>query len=230
MRKWYAPHVPRAISPQVLQCQWFALSTSGTRRACAGAAPSTHGADKGAQSQNANAVSGVLSEPCAIHMGPPPDQHRTASGPPPDTDATDLHKAWDCRPANAGPLPFVPIGADVRKAPANASHKPHPGDIRATPRPYTRHRLRSTEQPQGHTKATPRLPQGYPKATPRPPQGYPKATPRLPQGYIKATPKPPSSFLRSLPKHGRGWAGCGRGGPVVIGGGDHVEDDLTAAY
>ena len=121
MRKWYAPHVPRAISPQVLQCQWFALSTSGTRRACAGAAPSTHGADKGAQSQNANAVSGVLSGPCTIHMGPPPDQHRTAPRPPPDTDVTDMHQAWDCRLANAGPLPFVPIGA-IRVS----SHFPHP--------------------------------------------------------------------------------------------------------
>jgi len=32
-------------------------------------------------------------------------------GPPPDTDATDLHEAWDCRLANAGLLPSVPIGA-----------------------------------------------------------------------------------------------------------------------
>src|ERR1039458_10051045 len=149
-------------------------------------------------------------------MGPPPDQYRTASGPPPDTDATDLHKAWDCRPANAGPLPFVPIGADVRKAPANASHKPHPCDIRATPRPYTRHRLRSTEQPQGHSKATPRLhlgytkatprpPQGHPKATPRPPQGYTKATPRLPQGYPKATPRLPQGYTKATPRLHQGY-------------------------
>src|ERR1035438_8004292 len=46
---------------------------------------------------------------------------------------------------------------------------------KATPRPYTRHRLRSTKPPQGHPKATPRPPQGYPKATPRLPQGYPEA-------------------------------------------------------
>ena len=55
----------------------------GTRRPCARAAPSTDGADKNAQRQNANVVSGVLSGPCAIHMGPPPDQHRTASRLPP---------------------------------------------------------------------------------------------------------------------------------------------------
>src|ERR1017187_1077729 len=69
----------------------------GTRRACAGAAPFTHGADKDAQSQKVNVVSGVLSGPCAIHMGPPPDPHRTAPRPPPDTDATDLHETWDCK-------------------------------------------------------------------------------------------------------------------------------------
>src|ERR1039458_10110423 len=142
-------------------------------------------------------------------MGPPPDQYRTASGPPPDTDATDLHKAWDCRPANAGPLPFVPIGADVRKAPANASHKPHPCDIRATPRPYTRHRLRSTEQPQGHSKATPRLPQGYPKATSRLHQGYTKATLKL----LKVSPQAWSGVggLRARwPSGGRGRRPCRR--------------------
>src|ERR1035438_2243970 len=132
MRMWYASHVPRAISPQVLQYQWFAQSTWGIRRACAGAAPSTHSADKDTQSQNVNVVSGLLSGPCAIHMGPPPDQHRTNTGPPrdhtrppprppPDTDVTDMHQAWDCRLANAGPLPFVPIGA-IRVS----SHFPHP--------------------------------------------------------------------------------------------------------
>jgi hypothetical protein len=65
--------LPPVISPQVIQRQWFAQSTWGTRRACAGAAQSTHGADKEAQSQNVNVVSGVLTESCAIHMGPPPD-------------------------------------------------------------------------------------------------------------------------------------------------------------
>src|ERR1035441_8271326 len=97
MRMHCAPHLPPAISSQVLQCQWFAQSTWGTRRACAGAAPFTHGADDDAQSQKVNVVSGLLSGPCAIHMGPPPDPHRTAPRPPPDTDATDLHEAWDCK-------------------------------------------------------------------------------------------------------------------------------------
>src|ERR1035441_3862883 len=72
-----------AISSQVLQRQWFAQSTWGIRRACAGTAPSTHGADKDAQSQKANVVSGVLTESCAIHMGPPADPHRTPSRLPP---------------------------------------------------------------------------------------------------------------------------------------------------
>jgi hypothetical protein len=121
MRMNCAPHLPPAIIPQVLQCQWFAQSTWGTRRACAGAVPSTHGADKVIQGYNFNVVSGVLSEACATHMGPPPDPHRTAIGPPPDTDATDLHEVWDCRPANAGRLPFVPIGA-IRVS----SQFPHP--------------------------------------------------------------------------------------------------------
>src|ERR1035437_2488464 len=49
----------------------------------AGDAPSTHGADKDAQRQKVNVVSGVLSEPCAIHMGPPPDQYWTPSRLPP---------------------------------------------------------------------------------------------------------------------------------------------------
>jgi hypothetical protein len=35
MRMWYAPHLPLAISPQVLQCQWLAQSKFGTRQAYA---------------------------------------------------------------------------------------------------------------------------------------------------------------------------------------------------
>src|ERR1035441_3574144 len=63
----------------------LAQSTWETRRGCTGDAASTHGADKGAQSQIVTVVSAVLSEPCAIHMGPPPDQHRTLAGQPPGT-------------------------------------------------------------------------------------------------------------------------------------------------
>ena len=74
---------PRAISSQVVQCQWLAQSTWGTRRASAGAAPSTHGADKVIQEYNINVVSGVLSGACATHMGAPPDQHRSGSIVPP---------------------------------------------------------------------------------------------------------------------------------------------------
>jgi hypothetical protein len=62
--------------------------------------PGRVGCAKDARGQNANVVSGVLSEPCAIHRGPPPD-----------TDVTDWYEAWDCRLTNAGLLPSVLIGA-----------------------------------------------------------------------------------------------------------------------
>src|ERR1039458_9772724 len=55
---------------------------------------------------------------------------------------------------------------------------------KATTRPYTRHRLRSTEPPQGSTKAPPRLHQGSTKAPPRLHQGSTKAPPRLHQGQL----------------------------------------------
>src|ERR1039458_2184942 len=47
--------------------------------------------------------------------------------------------------------------------------------LKATTRPYTRHRLRSTKPHQSHTKATP-----------KPHQGSTKATPRLHQSHTKA--------------------------------------------
>ena len=62
--------------------------------------PGRVGYAKDARGQNANVVSGVLSEPCAI-----------SEEPPPDTDATDWHEAWDCRFTIAGLLPSVLIGA-----------------------------------------------------------------------------------------------------------------------
>jgi hypothetical protein len=83
MRMEYAPHLPRAINPQVLQSQWFAQSTWGTRRACAVPAPSILGGINALPRGNANLISHLLSEPCAIHMGPPPDQHRSPSRLPP---------------------------------------------------------------------------------------------------------------------------------------------------
>jgi hypothetical protein len=49
-----------------------------------GATPSMHGADTGSQSPNANIVSGLLSEPCAIPVRAPPDQHQTAPRPIPE--------------------------------------------------------------------------------------------------------------------------------------------------
>src|ERR1017187_5529118 len=67
--------------------------------------------------------------------------------------------------------------------PGQSHPKPPQGHHKATPRPYTRHRLRSTKPPQGH-----------PKATPRPPQGSTKAPPRPHQCDLKATPKPPQSY------------------------------------
>src|ERR1035437_7458117 len=72
-------HLARVISAQVLQCQWFAQSTWGSRRACAVPAPPIPGGINALSRENANLISHLISEPCAIHMGPPPDQHRSAS-------------------------------------------------------------------------------------------------------------------------------------------------------
>ena len=47
--------------------------------------------------QDVNILSGVLSEPCAIHMGPPPDPHRTPSRLPP------YRLAW-CQAVRGKPL------------------------------------------------------------------------------------------------------------------------------
>ena len=96
------------------RCHRKCFNANGLRNphgGLAGPAPSMHGADKDAQSQNANVISHLISELCAIHIGPPPDQHQTATGPLPDTDATDLHEAGDGRLTSAGSLPSVPIGA-----------------------------------------------------------------------------------------------------------------------
>src|ERR1035441_820049 len=60
--------LPPVISSQVFQCQWFAQSTWGTRRACAGAAPSTHGADRDGQSQHTTTVNDMAGFPAAIFM------------------------------------------------------------------------------------------------------------------------------------------------------------------
>src|ERR1019366_10240675 len=54
---------------------------------------------------------------------------------------------------------------------------------KATLKPYTRHRLRSTELPQSHSKATLKPHQGHTKATPRPPQSHPKATLMRPSSH-----------------------------------------------
>src|ERR1017187_3746974 len=71
--------LPPVIRPQVLQCQWFAQSTWGTRRGCAWAAPSTQGADEDAQSQKVNVLSGLLTEwgRPRTHTGPPRDWPHT---------------------------------------------------------------------------------------------------------------------------------------------------------
>src|ERR1035441_1782170 len=92
------------VKPTSASMPMVCAITSGTRRACAGAAPSMHGADRRIQSQIANVASRLISELGAIHMRPPTDQHRTNPGPPPNTDATDLHEAWDCRLTNAVPV------------------------------------------------------------------------------------------------------------------------------
>src|ERR1035438_8422279 len=70
---------------------------------------------------------------------------------------------------------------------------------KATTRPYTRHRLRSTKPPQGSTKAPPRLHQGYPKATLMRPSRHLKA--RYKPSYVRernvqflATPLPPQLY------------------------------------
>src|ERR1017187_5987208 len=83
-----------------------------------------------------------------------------------------------------------PSCESVLEPKATEATSSHP---KATLKPYTRHRLRSTELPQSHSKATPRLPQGYTKATLRLHQSHTKATPKPHQGYPKATPMRPSS-------------------------------------
>jgi len=55
----------------------------GLRRPSAVPGQSRHGADKDSQRQNAILASALISGICAIHTGPPPDQHRTASRLPP---------------------------------------------------------------------------------------------------------------------------------------------------
>src|ERR1017187_5277339 len=77
----------------------------------------------------------------------------------------------------SGFLRISVFGLRISGLPCGQGHpKPPQGHPKATPRPYNRHRLRSTKPPQGHPKATPRLPQGSTKAPPRLHQGYPKAT------------------------------------------------------
>src|ERR1039458_8720167 len=66
--------------------------------------------------------------------------------------------------------------------PGQSHPKPPQGHHKATTRPYTRHRLRSTKPPQGHPKAPPRLHQGSTKAPPMRPQSHPQATPKLSGG------------------------------------------------
>src|ERR1017187_2897943 len=65
---------------------------------------------------------------------------------------------------------------------------------KATLKPYTRHRLRSTELPQSHSKATLKPHQGYTKATPRLHQGHTKATPMRRSSH-PAEPQPAKSGL-----------------------------------
>ena len=50
--------------------------------------------------------------------------------------------------------------------PTRWGRKPHQCDPKATPKPYTRHILGSTEPPQSHTKAPRKLQQSANKATP----------------------------------------------------------------
>src|ERR1035438_4194583 len=84
--------------------------------------------------------------------------------------------------------------------PGQSHPKPPQGHTKATPKPYTRHRLRSTKPPQGHPKATSRLHQSHLKAPPKPPQGSTKATPRLHQGHPKAPPRPPQGSTKATPR------------------------------
>src|ERR1035437_4873296 len=87
------------------------IADSLPRRACAGAALSTHGADKDAQSQDINVVSGVLTEHCTIHMGSPPDPRRTASRLPPYRLACCLGDSWESHRTIAVEN-FEPIGGE----------------------------------------------------------------------------------------------------------------------
>src|ERR1035441_2314817 len=81
------------------------------------------------------------------------------------------------------------------RKPGQDHPKPPQSHPKATPRPYTRHRLRSTKPPQGPLKAPP-----------KPPQGSTKATSRLHQSHPKAPPKPGSLGQE---RHSRWPAGAG---------------------
>jgi hypothetical protein len=91
--------------------------------------------------------------------------------------------------------------------------RPPQSHLKATSKPYTGHRLRSTEPPQSHPKAPPRLHQGSTKATLKPPQSLLIANRLGPQSHTKATSMRPSCDPHATPKPGQGWsAGPGLGG------------------
>jgi hypothetical protein len=73
-------HLPRELITQLLQFQYLTRPTSGTRRACTGAAPAVPRADRGTHSRIANVVSRAISESCAIHVRTPPDRPVNAEG------------------------------------------------------------------------------------------------------------------------------------------------------
>src|ERR1035438_9766710 len=91
----------------------------------------------------------------------------------------------DRHPGRTGLLAFPQPGVISERAerPGKATQS----HFKATTKPYTRHRLRRTEPPQSHPKATPRLHQGSTKATPKPHQGHIRAIPKPGQSRTKAT-------------------------------------------
>src|ERR1039458_225600 len=121
----------------------------------------------GAQSQIANLVSRLISEPCAIHVRPPPDQYQTAPGPTPHQHR--IHRVAAKRPSNLQYLRLSVRGlryGDVGQAfqtagsggfPVATAFDPADWKVRVTGRqeclPYSQGRVKAT---QCDINATPR--------------------------------------------------------------------------
>jgi hypothetical protein len=68
-----------------------------------------HGADKSTQRQSTNSASGLISVGCAIHMGRPPDQYRTATRPTSQTGCGSQGESMGDTPDTRRSLTVVPL-------------------------------------------------------------------------------------------------------------------------